>query len=73
MILAMTIICILYGLFGFVGYLRYGADCKGTITLNVPSTEMYGKFHLNFVFLFETHTQFWPILELRNASKAFLH
>lgn len=68
MILAMTIICILYGLFGFVGYLRYGSDCKGTITLNVPSTEMYDKFCI-----LEIQTQFWFISELQNASKEFSH
>lgn len=39
MIQAMTIICVLYALFGFFGYLKYGELCKGTITLNVPQGE----------------------------------
>lgn len=30
---------ILYGLVGYVGYLRYGEDTKGNIVLNIPSDE----------------------------------
>lgn len=40
MIIAMSIICVLYALFGLFGYLRYGAGCRGSITLNVPKEEM---------------------------------
>lgn len=40
MSLAMAIICVLYAAFGFVGYLRYGERCMGSVTLNTDQTEM---------------------------------
>lgn len=43
MSLAMTIICVLYAVFGFVGYLRYGESCKGSVTLNADQTEILAK------------------------------
>lgn len=36
---SMAFVVILYGAFGFVGYLKYGADCKGSISLNLPEKE----------------------------------
>ncbi len=44
MSVAMSIICVLYAVFGFVGYLKYGPDCRGSVTLNVPSEDVYEKF-----------------------------
>lgn len=32
----MFIVCILYILMGFVGYVKYGEDVKGSIVLNIP-------------------------------------
>lgn len=37
--LGMTIIVILYAGMGFLGYLKYGADSKGSITLNLPQED----------------------------------
>lgn len=37
LISGMTIIVILYATVGFLGYLKYGADSKGSITLNLPA------------------------------------
>lgn len=34
---AMALIIVLYVGMGFFGYLRYGEDSKGSITLNIPS------------------------------------
>jgi len=36
----MTIVIMLYSAVGFFGFLRYGEDTKGSITLNLPVTEM---------------------------------
>ena len=36
----MTVVVILYTAVGFFGYLQYGEDTKGSITLNLPVTEM---------------------------------
>lgn len=37
----MFTIIILYVGMGFFGYLKYGADSEGSITLNLGHTEMY--------------------------------
>lgn len=37
---AMAIIIFLYVNMGLFGYLNYGADSKGSITLNLPTHEM---------------------------------
>ncbi|XP_049783363.1 proton-coupled amino acid transporter-like protein pathetic [Schistocerca cancellata] len=36
----MTAICLIYTLIGFLGYLKYGDDTKGSITLNLPVEEI---------------------------------
>lgn len=36
----MTVITLLYAVFGFLGYLKYGADSDESITLNLPSDHM---------------------------------
>ncbi|XP_037035316.1 proton-coupled amino acid transporter-like protein CG1139 [Bradysia coprophila] len=43
MSIAMGAICVLYAAFGFVGYLRYGESCKGSVTLNPDQTETLAK------------------------------
>lgn len=32
----MTVIVALYVIVGFFGYIKYGSEAKGTITLNLP-------------------------------------
>ncbi|XP_046390627.1 proton-coupled amino acid transporter-like protein CG1139 isoform X2 [Ischnura elegans] len=36
---AMSFIAILYSAIAFLGYIKYGPDCKGSITLNIPQKE----------------------------------
>jgi proton-coupled amino acid transporter len=38
---AMSLIIILYVGLGLFGYLKYGEDVEGSITLNLPMNEMY--------------------------------
>lgn len=38
--IGMTVIVFLYILIGFFGYIKYGADAKGSVTFNLPSDEM---------------------------------
>lgn len=38
---SMILIIFLYVGMGFFGYLKYGADIKGSITLNLPQDELY--------------------------------
>lgn len=44
---AMALIIALYVGMGFFGYLRYGADAKGSITLNIPSGDPW--VHLSII------------------------
>lgn len=37
---AMIIVITLYGFVGFFGYVQYGDDVKGSVTLNLPQDEM---------------------------------
>jgi proton-coupled amino acid transporter len=38
--IGMTAVVMLYSAVGFFGFLKYGEDTKGSITLNLPVTEM---------------------------------
>lgn len=38
---SMILIIFLYVGMGFFGYLKYGANIKGSITLNLPQNELY--------------------------------
>lgn len=40
MSVAMTIICVLYAVFGFFGYMKYD-KAEGSVTLNVNKEDMY--------------------------------
>lgn len=46
---AMVVIVFLYVGMGFFGYLNYGDDIKGSITLNLPPQDMYIKLDLLIV------------------------
>ena len=43
--LAMTVAMALYAAMGFYGYLRFGDDVQGSITLNLPCHEGSVYFH----------------------------
>lgn len=38
--IGMTIVTTLYIAFGFFGYLKWGEDVAGSLTLNLPQSEM---------------------------------
>jgi solute carrier family 36 (proton-coupled amino acid transporter) len=38
--IGILLVTILYYLVGFFGYLRFGSDAKGSITLNLPNDKM---------------------------------
>lgn len=38
--IGMTVVVVLYALVGFLGYLKYGEDTKGSVTLNLPVEDM---------------------------------
>lgn len=39
--ITMCTVIFLYGLLGFWGYVKYGDEVRGSITLNLPQTGMY--------------------------------
>ncbi|XP_073974096.1 proton-coupled amino acid transporter-like protein acs isoform X2 [Rhodnius prolixus] len=45
----MTVIVILYVFVGFFGYIRYGPDCLGSITLNLPQEDILAQA-VNIIF-----------------------
>lgn len=36
----MTVVTILYIAMGFIGYLKYGEDIQGSVTLNLPQDDV---------------------------------
>lgn len=38
--IAMAVVVILYAIIGFFGYLKYGPDTEGSITLNLPTEDV---------------------------------
>lgn len=46
---SMVLIIFLYVGMGLFGYLKYGPEIKGSITLNLPQDELYVLFGLEFV------------------------
>jgi proton-coupled amino acid transporter len=38
--IAMTIVVLLYGVIGFLGYVKFGDVVKGSVSLNLPDEEM---------------------------------
>jgi solute carrier family 36 (proton-coupled amino acid transporter) len=36
----MTVVTIIFTMFGFIGYLKYGEDVQGSLTLNLPPGDM---------------------------------
>lgn len=75
--LAMTIICVLYALFGFFGYLRYGTDLKGddkgSVTLNIPKDDMYVMLldFISSIYGSKTFTSTLSLSASQNAFKSF--
>nr|XP_039257967.1 LOW QUALITY PROTEIN: proton-coupled amino acid transporter 4-like [Styela clava] len=68
--IGMTMISILYIVFGFIGYLKFGSKACGSITLNLPITPFYETARVLYSFaLFVTYPlQFYVIMEIIRAS-----
>ncbi|XP_053600552.1 proton-coupled amino acid transporter-like protein CG1139 [Plodia interpunctella] len=64
---SMTIVVLLYGLVGFFGYLQFGDEVKGSITLNLPQDEILAqtaKLLMALVILFSYALQFYVPMEI---------
>jgi len=38
--IAMAVVVVLYAVIGFLGYVRFGDEVQGSVTLNLPEDEM---------------------------------
>jgi len=38
--IAMAIVVVLYAVIGFLGYIRFGDEVEGSVTLSLPAEEM---------------------------------
>ncbi|CAH0664119.1 unnamed protein product [Chilo suppressalis] len=64
---AMTIVISLYGLVGFFGYMKYGDDVRGSVTLNLPQDEILAqsaKILMALAILFTYSLQFYVPMEM---------
>ncbi|XP_013141572.1 PREDICTED: proton-coupled amino acid transporter 4-like [Papilio polytes] len=66
---AMIIVITLYGFVGFFGYVQYGDDVKGSVTLNLPQDEIVAqsaKLIMAIVIYFSYALQFYVPMEMVN-------
>lgn len=64
---AMTIVISLYGIVGFFGYIKYGDDVRGSVTLNLPQDEILAqsaKILMAIAILFTYSLQFYVPMEM---------
>ncbi|KPJ06082.1 Proton-coupled amino acid transporter 4 [Papilio machaon] len=63
----MTIVIGLYGVVGFFGYIRFGDDVRGSVTLNLPQDELLAqsaKILMALAILFTYSLQFYVPMEM---------
>ncbi|CAH2063793.1 unnamed protein product, partial [Iphiclides podalirius] len=64
---AMVIVITLYGVVGFFGYVQYGDEVKGSVTLNLPQDEIVAqsaKLIMALVIYFSYALQFYVVMEM---------
>ncbi|XP_050681613.1 proton-coupled amino acid transporter-like protein CG1139 [Leptidea sinapis] len=64
---AMTIVIALYGIVGFFGYMKFGDDVRGSVTLNLPQDEILAqsaKILMALAILFTYSLQFYVPMEM---------
>ncbi|CAK1551551.1 unnamed protein product [Leptosia nina] len=64
---AMTVVIALYGIVGFFGYIKFGDEVRGSVTLNLPQDEMLAqsaKILMALAILFTYSLQFYVPMEM---------
>jgi solute carrier family 36 (proton-coupled amino acid transporter) len=67
LLIAMVVVTVLYTVMGFLGYVRFGGDIRGSITLNLPTDEwlaISGQTLIGFAILFTFGLQFYIPMEI---------
>lgn len=65
--IAMTIVISFYGIVGFFGYIKYGDNVRGSVTLNLPADEVLAqsaKILMALAILFTYSLQFYVPMEM---------
>ncbi|CRK87157.1 CLUMA_CG000966, isoform A [Clunio marinus] len=67
LIIAMVIVTVLYSVIGFLGYVRFGSEIRGSVTLNLDPDEwtaVIGQVFIGFAILFTFGLQFYIPMEI---------
>lgn len=67
LLIAMIVVTVLYTIMGVLGFIRFGNDIRGSITLNLPEGQwpaITGQFLIGFAILFTFGLQFYIPMEI---------
>lgn len=67
LLIAMTVVIIMYTVLGFLGFVRFGDEIRGSITLNLPTDEwpaVTGQVLIGIAILFTFGLQFYIPMEI---------
>lgn len=67
LLIAMIVVTVLYTIMGVLGFIRFGGDIRGSITLNLPATEwqaVIGQTLIGLAILFTFGLQFYIPMEI---------
>ncbi|XP_070495587.1 proton-coupled amino acid transporter-like protein pathetic [Chironomus tepperi] len=67
LLIAMITVCVMYTVLGFLGYVRFGSEIQGSITLNLPTDEwpaITGQVLIGIAILFTFGLQFYIPMEI---------
>jgi solute carrier family 36 (proton-coupled amino acid transporter) len=67
LLIAMTVVIVMYTVLGFLGFVRFGEEIRGSITLNLPTDEwpaVTGQVLIGIAILFTFGLQFYIPMEI---------
>jgi solute carrier family 36 (proton-coupled amino acid transporter) len=67
LLIAMTVVIVMYTVLGFLGFVRFGDEIRGSITLNLPTDEwpaVTGQVLIGVAILFTFGLQFYIPMEI---------
>lgn len=67
LLIAMTVVIVMYTVLGFLGFVRFGDEIRGSITLNLPTDEwpaVTGQVLIGIAILFTFGLQFYIPMEI---------
>lgn len=67
LLIAMSVVTVLYSVMGFLGFVRFGEDIRGSVTLNLPTDEwsaITGQILIGLAILFTFGLQFYIPMDI---------